>query len=80
MSRLRNVYPKKRYKIEYIPSPEDGFSFVMTGPYIDENTEQVKVWKGTKPSALSNKAFDDGADEVAHNYDLSLLDILGNMR
>lgn len=72
---LKPVYPKKRFKIEFI----DG-EFVMTGPYIDGNEGEVQVWKSPSPNPLATRAFDDKADEVVHNYDLALVDILGKLR
>lgn len=71
---LKPTYPKKRYKIEFI----DG-QFVMSGPYI-EGKDEVQVWMGKSARALANQAFDSGADEVAHNYDLGIVDSLGKLR
>jgi hypothetical protein len=66
---LKRVYPKRRFEIELI----DG-EFVMTGPYIEGSDGPVKVWKSKNSKALARQAFDDNADEVAHNYDITLID------
>ena len=72
---LKRAYPKKCYKIEFIDN-----EFVMSGPFIDGENKDVQVWKNKNVRVLANQAFDMGADEVAHNYNLGVVDTFGNLR
>lgn len=71
---LKPTYPKKRYVIEFVNN-----QFTLSGPYI-EGKEEVQVWLSDSPMKLSKLAFDAGADEVVHNYDLAIVDSVGKLR
>jgi len=66
---LNPVYPKKRYVIEFIKEER---LFSITSP------DNIVV-RSTTPWQLSKMAFDDGADEVVHNYDLGIVDSVGRL-
>lgn len=75
---LKPVYPKKRYVITF--SKENNNCFAISGPHIDGKHEAVKVFLGPSANILARQAFDDGADEVKHDYDLGIVDMLGYFR